>query len=140
LVVPKACQWPTPRLVKSAIEAERLAAEWMVALGFQDAQVTPVGSDGGIDVTSSSAVAQVKMEGVATGRPQVQALSGAASVKQKAPLFFSLAGYTRHALEWAERAHVACFEFAHDGSLEPRTNSAWDLMHGSVSADGSGLS
>ena len=115
---------PAPRLVKSHRAAEEYAAEVMRALGFPDAQTTGAGSDGGIDVVSRNAVAQVKMEAKPTGRPVIQNLAGVAAVERKQGIFFSLAGYTPHALDWAERAGLACWEFEFDGSLTPRTGAA----------------
>jgi len=108
---------PPPRLVKSARDAEELSAEIMRELGFTGAVVTAPGADGGVDVRARSAVAQVKMEGLPTGRPVVQALFGVATSERKSALFFSLAGYTQQALDWADIAGVACFEFAYDGSV-----------------------
>jgi hypothetical protein len=75
----------------------------------------------------SGVVAQVKMEGVKTTRHMVQALYGVASLEDKRPVFFSLAGYTRQAIDWAESAGVACFEFTFDGGVEARTGHARDL-------------
>lgn len=108
---------PERRLIKTFGDAEIYAAEYLRYLGFVDAIPTPAGSDGGIDVVSSHAIAQVKMEGVTTGRPVIQALLGVATIEGKVPVAFSLAGYTTQALEWADRARVACFEFAIDGSV-----------------------
>ena len=119
---------PIPRLVRSAAEAEEYAAEVMVALGFGNVRVTPPGPDGGIDVVSDLAVAQVKMEALPTGGPAVQALHGVAAVEGKRALFFSLAGYTVQAVTWADRAGMACFKFEFDGSLIPCTDVAADLL------------
>jgi hypothetical protein len=127
-------QLPPARLVKTARDAEEYAAEFMVALGFSDAVATPVGADGGIDVTASGAVAQVKMEGLPTGRPAVQRIAGAASSKRVDALFFSLAGYTSQAVEWADGASVALFEFAFDGTVEPRSRDAHRLLSGNQTA------
>lgn len=121
---------PAPRLIKSAVEAEQYAAEYMRALGFFDAAATLGGADGGVDVRSSQAVAQVKMEGVLSGRPVLQQLKGVAVVEGRVALFFSLAGYTAQAVEWAEDANIACFEFAFDGSVVPRTSLAGRLVGG----------
>lgn len=74
---------PPPRLVKTTMAAEAYAAEVMRALGFRDARVTPPGNDGGIDVVSDRGIAQVKMEGLPTGRPALQALTGAALIDGK---------------------------------------------------------
>ena len=64
--------------------------------------------DAGIDVASKDAVAQVKMEGILTGRPIVQALFGVATAEGKRGLFFSLAGYTpwqsNGQIEWESRS------------------------------------
>lgn len=51
-----------------------------------DGVATPPGSDGGIDVVSRDAIAQVKMEGVAAGRPVVPALVGVATIEGQKPL------------------------------------------------------
>ncbi|WP_181724509.1 restriction endonuclease [Nocardia gipuzkoensis] len=58
--------------VPSFEAAENSAAQHMRALGFPDAKVTPRGADGGIDGTSSRAIAQVKWHTAPTGRPDVQ--------------------------------------------------------------------
>lgn len=118
---------PAARLVKDFKAAEGYAAEYMRYLGFHDASTTPGGADGGVDVRAGAAVAQVKMEGVATGRPVIQALFGVASHEQKVALVFSLAGYTTQAIEWADQAGVGCFEFALDGTITPRSEVAHDL-------------
>lgn len=119
---------PERRLVKTFRDAEIYAADYMRHLGFAEATPTPTGSDGGIDVVSATAVAQVKMEGVATGRPVVQALFGVAVVEGKSSLIFSLAGYTAQALEWADRAGVACFEFAINGEIVAVNTVARELQ------------
>ena len=121
-------EFPAPRLVKTARQAEEYAAEVMIALGFPDATPTITGADGGIDVLAHDAVAQVKMEATPTGRPTLQALGGIASLERKSALFFSLAGYTAQAVEWAERAGIACFEFAFDGTVEAVSSSARRLL------------
>jgi hypothetical protein len=68
---------PEPREVSSWQAAEVNAADWMRYWGFLDARVTQSGSDGGIDVRATGAVAQVKREAKAVGRPAVQNLVGA---------------------------------------------------------------
>lgn len=117
-----------PQLIRSARDAELSAADWMRQHGFPDARATGLGADEGVDVVARGAVAQVKMEGVATGRPAIQRLCGAASPRGDAALFFSLAGYTRQALEWADRAGVALFEFDYQGSVQPVSRLAETLL------------
>lgn len=119
---------PEPRLVKNAAAAEDYAVEVMEALGYSSVQKTPYRDDGGADVTSREAVALVHMKGVATGRPVLQGIFGIASLEGKKALAFSLAGYTTQALEWAEQADMALFEFALDGSLEAASSIGRDLL------------
>lgn len=99
-------QAPAPRLIRTPADAEQAAAAYMRWLGHGDAHVTPAGADGGLDVVSAQAVAQVKMEGVRTSRPTVQALYGVAQAEGKRGLFFSLGGYTREAVDWANQPQV----------------------------------
>src|SRR6202022_1367178 len=91
---------PGPQLIRTFREGGELAAAWMRWMGFEDAHVTIAGADGGIDVVSEQAVAQVKVEGSPSGRPAVQALFGIAAADGRQGLFFSLAGWTAEALSW----------------------------------------
>lgn len=134
-IIHTALQLPAPRLIKTARAAEEYAAEYLRAIGFPDATVTHPGADGGVDVRSVHALAQVKMEGVATGRPVIQALFGVASYEAKQPVFFSLAGYTSGALAWATGAGVACFEFEFDGEVSARNAPAQALLAGGTPRD-----
>lgn len=110
---------PSNSPVNSWQEAERLAQRWMFYFGFHDAQVTPAGTDGGIDVNSVRAIAQVKYERSTTGRPELQKLAGVAHDEDKAPLFFSLSGYTKNALAWAEQSRIgiALFKYDYSGNV-----------------------
>lgn len=60
-------------------DAEELA-RWHMreVLGFADTELTPRGADGGIDVVSSHALAQVKHYTTPVGSPEVQQHAGAA--------------------------------------------------------------
>ncbi|MEU5525165.1 restriction endonuclease [Streptomyces sp. NPDC047860] len=119
---------PPERLIREARDAELIAVEWMRYLGFDDAVATPVGADGGIDVVSTRAVAQVKMEGKPTGRPVVQQLHGVAIHEDKTGVFFSLAGYTTHARNWAQTSGIVLFRFDHQGAAEPVNAIAHELL------------
>jgi Restriction endonuclease len=121
---------PSPRLLKNYRDAELYAAEVMTSFGFTGVTLTGGGADEGIDVRADGAVAQVKMEACTTSRPVIQALFGVAVAERSKGLFFSLAGYTPQALNWADRAGVACFEFAFDGSLIACTTSAKTILRG----------
>ncbi|MDX2934453.1 restriction endonuclease [Streptomyces ipomoeae] len=119
---------PPERLIREARDAELIAAEWMRYLGFTDAVVTPVGADGGIDVVGADAVAQVKLEGKATGRPTVQQLHGVAVHEGKTGVFFSAAGYTPQARTWAQTSGTVLFRFDRQGAVEPVNAVAHELL------------
>lgn len=96
-------------------EAEFFAANHMRSMGFTDAEVTQLGSDGGVDVTSAAAFAQVKhFTGSAVGAPVVQQLVGAAKRKEYA-IFYALNGYTSSAISLAEDTKTALFAYSLDG-------------------------
>lgn len=115
---------PPGRLVRNAHEAELYCAEVLRALGFRDAEATPIGPDGGVDVIGSAVVAQVKMEAVPARALLVQALAGIARLEGKAGAFFSSAGYTADAHAWGERAELALFEFDLSGQVQPVSSVA----------------
>ncbi|MER6157093.1 restriction endonuclease [Streptomyces sp. NPDC001868] len=119
---------PPERLIREARDAELIAAEWMRYLGFADAVATPVGADGGIDVVSARAVAQVKLEGKATGRPTVQQLHGVAAHEGKTGVFFSAAGYTPQARTWAQTSGTLLFRFDRQGGVEAVNAVAHELL------------
>jgi hypothetical protein len=81
----------------------------MQANGYPDACLTPPGADGGIDVVSRDAVAQVKFHQKAVGLSEVQRLFGISQSVRKQPLFFSLAGYSPKAFEWGCRHEIEMY-------------------------------
>jgi hypothetical protein len=119
---------PPERFIREARDAELIAAEWMRYLGFTDAVATPVGADGGLDVVSGRAVAQVKLEGKPTGRPTVQQLHGVAAYEGKTGIFFSAAGYTPQARTWAQTSGTLLFRFDRQGGVEAVNAFAHDLL------------
>lgn len=121
---------PEERLIRTARDAELVAVDWMRCLGFTDAVATPVGADAGVDVTSGRAVAQVKKEGSPTNRPTVQQLHGVAAAQDRAALFFSLAGYTPPAVDWAGEHGIALFQYDLQGTPTPVNPPAQQLMEG----------
>jgi hypothetical protein len=116
------------RTIRSPDDAEQVAAEWMRHLGFDDARCTAAGTDGGVDVRSRGAVAQVKAQLTPVGRPELQALYGVARSEGRRPLFFSLMSYTAAALAWADEVGMALFRFDHAGMVEPVNASAETLL------------
>ncbi|QFR02004.1 restriction endonuclease [Streptomyces phaeolivaceus] len=119
---------PPERLIREARDAELSAAEWMRHLGFADAVATPVGADGGVDVVSARAVAQVELEGKPTGRPTVQQLHGVAAQEKKTGVFFSVAGYTPQARTWAQTSGTLLFRFDRQGAVEAVNAVAHELL------------
>lgn len=99
-------------------DAEELA-EWHLksVLGVREVRRTPSGNDGGVDVRGRGVVAQVKFWQKPVGSPDLQRLVGAA-LEQKS-VFYSLSGYTSSAIDYAERAEVALFEFTIYADVKP---------------------
>ncbi|AMY56480.1 restriction endonuclease [Rhodococcoides fascians] len=115
--------------IKNARDAEHAAARSMKSLGFTDATVTPIGPDAGIDVTSRAALAQVKWKGGAAGRPDLQRLYGAsAGQHHKTMLFYSASGYSKSAVEYADRFKIALFDYDPHGTAEPQNSVAANLV------------
>lgn len=101
-------------------DAERLAAHWMRQWGYGDARTTNRGADGGVDVRSSWAIAQVKFQGSQTGRPHLQRLFGAREHQTQLHMFFfSRSGYSRDAIAYANGVGMVLFTFRADGAVEP---------------------
>ncbi len=102
-----------------------MAAAALRAMGFPDARETPVGPDGGIDVRSQRAIAQVKFRGAQTGRSDLQRLVGARGRDQHLALFFFTASsYSNRALEYAAEMDVALFTYDPTGALTPHSPAA----------------
>lgn len=108
---------PPPQPIHSPYEAEELAARWMRWAGFRDAIATPRGADRGIDVGSAAALAQVKYHLRPIGRPALQQLHGVAALEKKRSFFFSHAGYTPQAREFADAVGIALFQFTSEGTV-----------------------
>lgn len=105
-------------------DAEALAVQLLVHLGYPDARLTPSGPDAGVDAVARGAVAQAKYEQASTGAPVVQALVGVASVEGAQAVFLSLAGYTAQALAFAERAQVALYTYTKSGTVTAVSSTA----------------
>lgn len=96
--------------------AERSAAQWMQLNGYSDARLTPAGADGGVDVVSARAVAQVKHQQTPVGSAVIQQLRGATSTRAyqgRDALFFSSYGFTAPARTAARDMGVQLYQ--HDG-------------------------
>lgn len=97
---------------QAELNAERLMREW----GFSDAVATTGGADGGIDVRAKGALAQVKWKGGVTGRPDLQRLYGARGSGTEQLIFFSAAGYSAQAVEYANQIGMALYTYDPTGT------------------------
>ncbi len=102
------------RIPRDADDFEEVCAEWMRQAGFPNAQRTPRGPDGGIDVISLSAVAQAKFTpGHKVSSKEIRDLVGAKVQNNKMnALFFHYGpGYTNDAVKAAKDTSVQLFQF-----------------------------
>ena len=102
------------RIPRDADDFEEVCAEWMRQAGFPNAQRTPRGPDGGVDVISLSAVAQAKFTpGHKVSSKEIRDLVGAKVQNNKMnALFFHYGpGYTNDAVKAAEDTSVQLFQF-----------------------------
>ena len=116
--------------------AENLAVQYMRWLGFTDA--ARVGrhineQDGGVDISSTYAVAQVKAMWHCTkiGRPLLQAFTGACSVKEhvlKGNRLFFAPLYTSDAVTYADELNMKLFTFDAAGQVSPENMAAKTLL------------
>nr|WP_280451432.1 restriction endonuclease [Nocardia cyriacigeorgica] len=115
--------------IKTFAQAEQNAARQMRALGYTDARVTPPGPDGGIDVLSSTAVAQVKWRGAQVSRPDLHRLYGARGGRHHLDmLFFAATNYSGPAIQYANEVDIALFVYFPTGELDPVNRSAQRLV------------
>lgn len=106
-------------------QAERLAESALQQIGFTDAERTPAGTDKGLDVVGATVAAQVKYTGTPVGRPLLQQLRGAAD--GRITVFFSRAGYTAAALDYAEESSMALFTMALPSRISAISSLAKDM-------------
>lgn len=92
-------------------QAEHVALDWMVKNGYRDASLTKGGADGGIDITSRKGVAQVKHHVKPVGLGEMQRIFGIAQATGRKALFFSSAGYTPKAKQWAREHAISLYRF-----------------------------
>lgn len=102
---------PAPGQFMSWEQAEVLVRDWMRQNGYRDAALTPQGADGGVDITSRSAIAQVKHQFRPVGLAPIQRTYGIALTMRRQALFFSSSGYSPKATEWARRYGVTLYVF-----------------------------
>ena len=94
-------------------QAEELAARWMRSLGAREVEVTQFRGDGGVDVTSSKYIAQVKHFTGNVGVAPIRELGGVVRVDGRRGLFFTTSGYAQGAIEFAHQSGIALFRMDH---------------------------
>lgn len=115
--------------IRTARQAEENVAAVMRRLGYSDADVTGVGPDAGVDVVSSTALAQVKWQGAVVGRPELQRLVGARGRDtKKSLLFFTASGFSQAAVDYAEDLEIALFLYDPTGSPIPQNLLAHKIV------------
>lgn len=92
--------------------------------GYDDAVVTTSGADGGIDIQSSEAVAQVKHQAAPVGRPALQRLVGAREDPSHELFFFSASAFATPAVEYADQRAIALYTYGPYGEMIPRSREA----------------
>jgi HJR/Mrr/RecB family endonuclease len=94
---------------------EIAAALYLKVLGFRNVEVGKGSSDGGVDVrVPGRLVGQVKAHQAKVGRPPLQQIAGVAGAEEVNAVFFSRAGYTKTAEEWASTGGVGLFTISFD--------------------------
>ncbi|MFB7876888.1 HipA domain-containing protein [Nocardia sp. NPDC056064] len=121
--------------IRTYRDAELNAAVQMRAMGFDDAALTGDGADGGIDVSSGRALAQVKWRGAAVSRDELQKLFGArGSLLEKRLLFFAASEFSKPAVAYADEHSdehgIALFVYEPHGALIARSLAATQLSSG----------
>ncbi|MEX5261504.1 restriction endonuclease [Kocuria sp. CPCC 205263] len=97
-------------------EAEASAQQWMRTHGYPDARLTSPGPDGGVDIFSSTAIAQVKHHKQPIGPGPIRELVDLtlySKYRGWGAVFFSTSGYTALALECGQEWGVPLFQRDH---------------------------
>lgn len=116
------------RFIQTPHEAELNAQDQMRSWGFGDAVATTGGADGGIDVRSSRALAQVKWKGGVTGRPDIQNLYGARGAGTQQLFFLSASGYSDQAIEYANQVNILLMTYDPLGAVEGANQPAKQFL------------
>ena len=115
---------PAPRWIGDWLSAESNAVEWMRYWGYGDAMITGGSADRGVDVLATGAVAQVKWQSQACGRPDLQRLVGANPRQGNVLLFFVASNYSKSAREYADERGIALFATEPYGTPMPMNSFA----------------
>jgi hypothetical protein len=111
--------------------AEHLVRDWLVFLGFEDAEVTRQSQDGGIDVESSEFVCQVKhYKSQPVTVQEVREIFGVSSSLGKSALIFTTSNLTASASLFAEQVGMATVHFdPYNAMLTALNEAGRKLLH-----------
>lgn len=100
-----------PNKMKSfdAFEYELYCLAWMRSMGAQNVRLTKKGADGGVDIESDRHVAQVKFHAKPIAVQPIREIFGVAAAQSKRAVFFTSAGYTPAAIDFAEKNLILLF-------------------------------
>mgnify|MGYP001208321832 CR=1 FL=1 len=120
--------------------AEERAATFLTRLGFFGVEVESGGADGGVDLrVPGLIVAQVKATNRPVGRPVIQQIYGIGQAEGAHSAVFSLSGYSKQAMNWANGQTVSLFVFRQSAAgvkVVPRNPAAHALINYAVQEHG----
>lgn len=114
---------PQYRLIKRPADAEWNAAEYLKSIDVQRVRITPPTQDGGWDIEGDGIKAEVKAHAARSGVELVRALRGVLRERETGG-FFSLGGYTRGAIGFADENGVCLWEIDYQGKPTPVNGAA----------------
>lgn len=111
-------------------QAEKKAAEWLTLSNYGQAMTTGKGRDGGLDIYGPDLVGQVKHHMKPIGRPAIQQLVGArGSDTHKRMWFFSLSGYSRDAITYANKEGVNLVRYDENWNYTAANAASRSVIH-----------
>lgn len=99
--------------------------DWLLHMGAAESTVTQASGDGGIDITSTHFISQVKLYVGSVGIADIREFIGVASYdsNRRAPLFFTSGQYPSSAIQIADQTGMALFHFAAETGVVTGINS-----------------
>lgn len=113
-------------------EAETYVSQMLNFYGLAGAKITRYSRDGGVDVESDNGVFQVKHQTAPVGVGVVREIFGVASSVGKRAGVFAKTGFTKEAIEFAERNGIALFSYT--PTFQGRTKSAEGFINSGFEA------
>lgn len=120
---------PAPAQAMSWREAEQVCAAWLLWLGCPGVQVTQSTRDGGVDLRSEGAVAQVKLQLQTVAPAPVRALYGVAVAEGSVGIFFSSSSFSIAAKAFADQVGMPLLRFSPEtATLRAESAAAHGLL------------